>query len=78
MAMERWKPGIRLHLYSQWYGCVDAVDGLSVVIAAGPYSTSDNILYEPLNDLINCLNNDSPPDVCVLVGDAFFFIMIIT
>jgi len=50
---------------------VDAVDGLSVIIAAGPFSTSDNILYEPLRDLMNCLNNDSRPDVCVLVGDAF-------
>ena len=46
----------------------NVVDGVSVVIAAGPFSTSDNILYEPLKDLISCLNGDCPPDVCILVG----------
>jgi len=55
----------------KWCECmcvyVDDVDGLSVVIAAGPFSTSDNILYEPLNDLKTCLDTDSPPDVCILV-----------
>jgi len=46
--------------------CV-AVDGFSAVIAAGPFSTSDNVLYEPLKDLIACLDGESPPDVCILV-----------
>lgn len=43
-------------------------NGLNVVIAAGPFSTSDNILYEPLNDLVSCLSGDCPPDVCILLG----------
>ena len=59
------------------YLSVDGADGLSIVIAAGPFSTSDNILYEPLSDLMNCLNNDSPPDICILVRDALFFVVII-
>lgn len=46
---------------------VNAVDGLSVVVAAGPFSTSDNILYEPLVDLMSCLSAGCPPDVCILV-----------
>lgn len=43
-------------------------DGLSVVVAAGPFSTSDNILYEPLVDLMSCLDGGCPPDVCILLG----------
>lgn len=43
------------------------VDGFSAVIAAGPFCTSDNILYEPLKDLMASLDGESPPDVCILV-----------
>ena len=50
--------------------CIAGVDGFSLVIAAGPYSTSDNILYEPLTDLKSCLDSDSAPDVCILVCTA--------
>jgi len=53
--------------------CTADVEGLSVVIAAGPFSTSDNILFEPLNDLMTSLDNDdSPPDVLVLVCTTVF------
>jgi len=55
--------------------CVTGVDGLSVVIAAGPFSTSDNILYEPLSDLVSCLSGDSPPDVCILVCTAVLLVV---
>ena len=54
------------------YVCVDA-DGFSAVIAAGPFTTSDNIIYEPLLDLMACLRNDSPPDICILVCAPVFF-----
>jgi len=54
---------------------VDGIDGWSVVIAAGPFSTSDNILYEPLNDLINCLNSEAPPDICILVCAVYHVIL---
>ena len=40
----------------------------TMLIAAGPYTTTDNILYEPLNDLITYLQKGTPPDVCVLVS----------
>lgn len=38
-----------------------------VLVACGPYTTSDSITYEPLLDLITIINHDRP-DVCILVG----------
>lgn len=38
-----------------------------VVVACGPYTTSDSFAYEPLLDLITIINRDRP-DVCILVG----------
>ncbi|XP_057634453.1 DNA polymerase alpha subunit B [Chionomys nivalis] len=38
-----------------------------VLVACGPYTTSDSITYEPLLDLITIINHDRP-DVCILFG----------
>ncbi|XP_058518778.1 DNA polymerase alpha subunit B isoform X2 [Ochotona princeps] len=38
-----------------------------VLVACGPYTTSDTITYEPLLDLISIINRDRP-DVCILLG----------
>ncbi|XP_037373486.1 DNA polymerase alpha subunit B isoform X3 [Talpa occidentalis] len=38
-----------------------------VLMACGPYTTSDSITYEPLLDLIATINHDRP-DVCILFG----------
>ncbi|KAM3824981.1 DNA polymerase alpha subunit B [Vipera latastei] len=38
-----------------------------VLIACGPYTTSDSIAYEPMVDLIEIINKDKP-DVCILLG----------
>jgi hypothetical protein len=38
-----------------------------VLLACGPYTTSDSITYDPLLDLITIINHDRP-DVCILVG----------
>lgn len=38
-----------------------------VLVACGPYTTSDSIAYEPLLDLITIINHDRP-DVCILVS----------
>ncbi|XP_062949787.1 DNA polymerase alpha subunit B [Cynocephalus volans] len=38
-----------------------------VLVACGPYTTSDSITYEPLLDLITVINHDRP-DVCILFG----------
>ncbi|XP_005333503.2 DNA polymerase alpha subunit B [Ictidomys tridecemlineatus] len=38
-----------------------------VMVACGPYTTSDSITYEPLLDLITVINRDRP-DVCILFG----------
>ncbi|XP_037943678.1 DNA polymerase alpha subunit B-like, partial [Teleopsis dalmanni] len=43
---------------------------LSVVIAAGPYTFDDDILYDPLHDLLNYLK-ENLPDVLVLTGPFF-------
>ena len=39
---------------------------LSVLLAAGPYSTSDSLSYEPLSDLVQQIQQ-TKPDVCILV-----------
>ena len=51
---------------------------LSVLIAAGPFSTSDNLSYEPLNDLSKYISRDKP-DVCILVRgrDQTFMVLFI-
>ncbi|KAK2168708.1 hypothetical protein NP493_1223g00005 [Ridgeia piscesae] len=41
--------------------------GISVVIAAGPFTTSDCLSYEPLEDLMKYLTKETP-DVCILIG----------
>ncbi|KAI4530112.1 hypothetical protein MG293_019968, partial [Ovis ammon polii] len=38
-----------------------------VLVACGPYTTSDSITFDPLLDLITIINRDRP-DVCILVG----------
>ncbi|XP_029813296.1 DNA polymerase alpha subunit B isoform X2 [Suricata suricatta] len=38
-----------------------------VLVACGPYTTSDSITYDPLLDLIAIINRDRP-DVCILFG----------
>ncbi|KAM5319243.1 DNA polymerase alpha subunit B isoform 1-T1 [Glossophaga mutica] len=38
-----------------------------VLVACGPYTTSDSITYDPLLDLVAVINRDRP-DVCILFG----------
>ncbi|XP_039624981.1 DNA polymerase alpha subunit B [Polypterus senegalus] len=38
-----------------------------VLVACGPYTTSDSLTYEPLLDLIEIVKRDKP-DVCILLG----------
>ncbi|XP_024429897.1 DNA polymerase alpha subunit B isoform X2 [Desmodus rotundus] len=38
-----------------------------VLVACGPYTTSDSITYDPLLDLVAVINHDRP-DVCILFG----------
>nr|XP_022332439.1 DNA polymerase alpha subunit B-like [Crassostrea virginica] len=40
---------------------------MSVLIAAGPFSTSDNLSFEPLSDLVKYIRKDKP-DVVILMG----------
>lgn len=44
---------------------------LKIVSAAGPFTTSDNLDYQPLLDLLQMLlteHQDAPPDVVILTG----------
>ena len=41
---------------------------LKVVVAAGPFTCSDNLEYEPLIDLVNTIITKSKPDVVILSG----------
>lgn len=40
---------------------------VQLVVACGPFTTSDNLLYEPLQDLLNAIARD-PPHVLILLG----------
>ena len=40
-------------------------------MAAGPFTTSDSLAYEPLTDLVSVLQRDKP-DVAVLVSPLGF------
>ncbi|XP_046343020.2 DNA polymerase alpha subunit B-like [Haliotis rufescens] len=40
---------------------------LTVMIASGPFTTSDTLTYEPLDDLMKYLQRDRP-DICILLG----------
>ena len=40
----------------------------SLLVCAGPFTTSDSLAYEPLVDLMNAVQKDRP-DVLVLVGE---------
>ena len=44
-----------------------STEGLRVVVACGPYTTTDSLMYEPLADLIKTLQRDAP-DVCIMLG----------
>ncbi|XP_072293785.1 DNA polymerase alpha subunit B [Eucyclogobius newberryi] len=45
----------------------EAAEPLNVLIACGPFTTSDTLTYDPLLDLINVISRDRP-DVCLLLG----------
>ncbi|XP_056657329.1 DNA polymerase alpha subunit B-like isoform X2 [Monodelphis domestica] len=42
-------------------------DQRMVLVACGPYTTSDSITYDPMMDLIGVISRDQP-DVCILLG----------
>ncbi|KAF1585549.1 UNVERIFIED_CONTAM: DNA polymerase alpha subunit B, partial [Eudyptes robustus] len=43
-----------------------AAEQRMVLVACGPYTTSDSIAYDPLADLVEVIGRDRP-DVCLLV-----------
>ena len=48
------------HLY------VDFSEPFLMMVAAGPFTTSDSLCYEPLADLMKTVQNDKP-DLLILV-----------
>ncbi|TKC36281.1 hypothetical protein EI555_000821 [Monodon monoceros] len=44
---------------------------IMVLVACGPYTTSDSITFDPLLDLITIINRDQP-DVCILCSAYIF------
>jgi DNA polymerase alpha subunit B len=40
---------------------------LNILIAAGPFTPSDSLQYEPLKDLISVITK-TEPDICILIG----------
>lgn len=45
----------------------NCLDSLSIVVAAGPFTTSDTLSYEPLSDLLEYIK-DHKPHACILIG----------
>ncbi|XP_074129756.1 DNA polymerase alpha subunit B [Sminthopsis crassicaudata] len=43
------------------------LDQRMLLVACGPYTTSDSITYDPMMDLISVISRDQP-DVCILLG----------
>lgn len=43
------------------------LEDLNIVVAAGPFTTSDNVLYEPLQDLLKFVV-EKRPSVLILLG----------
>ncbi|XP_074861834.1 DNA polymerase alpha subunit B isoform X4 [Carettochelys insculpta] len=58
--------GVPLPFY-QLTGQTEDLEQQMVLIACGPYTTSDSITYDPMLDLIDVINKDKP-DVCILFG----------
>ncbi|XP_051901099.1 DNA polymerase alpha subunit B isoform X2 [Pristis pectinata] len=46
---------------------LEGLEQQMVLVACGPYTTSDSITYDPMMDLIDVINKDQP-DVCILLG----------
>ncbi|XP_067831633.1 DNA polymerase alpha subunit B [Heptranchias perlo] len=46
---------------------IESLEQQMVLVACGPYTTSDSITYEPMMDLIDVINKDQP-DICILLG----------
>ena len=51
--------------------CWVSVSGSSLraVVAAGPFSTSEDLQYDPLRALLDKIRHDKP-DVCILVNNC--------
>ncbi|XP_068779840.1 DNA polymerase alpha subunit B isoform X2 [Struthio camelus] len=58
--------GVPLPFYTPPEPAQDAEQRM-VLVACGPYTTSDSIAYDPLSDLVDVINRDKP-DACVLFG----------
>ncbi|XP_004618469.2 DNA polymerase alpha subunit B [Sorex araneus] len=58
--------GVPLPFYQPTEEDGDAEQNM-VLVACGPFTTSDSITYDPLLDLIAVINHDRP-DVCILFG----------
>lgn len=58
----------QLCLKNNFYTIVEPVN---VLVACGPYTTSDTLAFDPLLDLIGVINRDQP-DVCLLVKKLLF------
>ena len=49
------------------YGNAAGEQGLSILVAAGPFTSKDDMLYEPLQAVLNHCS-EQPPDVLLLLG----------
>ncbi|XP_029468187.1 DNA polymerase alpha subunit B isoform X2 [Rhinatrema bivittatum] len=66
LIVSRLYEGVPLPFYEPTEMLEDSVPQM-VLVACGPYTTSDSITYEPMRDLIDVINRDRP-DICILLG----------
>ncbi|KAA6421903.1 MAG: DNA polymerase alpha subunit B [Trebouxia sp. A1-2] len=63
------KPVVQTSLgQMQHFAQATGVKGLSMVVAAGPFSSKEDAAYEPLQALLTHCTTQPPPDVLVLMG----------
>ncbi|XP_062456792.1 DNA polymerase alpha subunit B [Rhea pennata] len=58
--------GVPLPFYSPPEPAQDTEQRM-ILVACGPYTTSDSIAYDPLSDLVDVIRRDKP-DACILFG----------
>ena len=68
LTLVDWAKKKKLLTYCLCVACL-AGSSLRVVVAAGPFSTSDDLQYDPLQALLEKIRHDRP-DVCILVSNC--------
>ena len=48
---------------------------MNILVACGPFTTADNLLYEPLSDLLKVILNQEPDVAILVIFQDLYFVM---